>query len=206
MKLFQTTFTVFILAISSMASFAGDHEAMGPGEAMAARDCAWCHGQQGKGFATAPRLAGQTRQYIENQLVSFRAHSRDNPKSEQFMWGAAAQIDAQAAAELAYYFSTLEPAAANDGDQDFVARGQTVYRDGNPEANIPSCIACHGPNAEGIGPMPRLAGLSVRYLRRRLQQWGEGYHLTAMAPMPTIAKNLPPQEIEALASFLSFGK
>ena len=42
------------------------------------------------------------------------------------------------------------------------------------------------------------------YLKRRLEQWGEGYHAAAPPPMPRIASKLPPEQIEALASYLSF--
>ena len=77
--------------------------------------------------------------------------------------------------------------------------------------NIPSCVACHGPNAEGAaaqgaGQIPRLGGLSYYYLKKRLEQWGEGYHATALPPMPEIATKLSENDIEALASYLSFVK
>jgi cytochrome c553 len=58
----------------------------------------------------------------------------------------------------------------------------------------------------GAGEIPRLAGLSYHYLKRRLEQWGEGYHAAAAAPMPGIATQLSTNEIEALASYLSFVK
>jgi cytochrome c553 len=41
-------------------------------------------------------------------------------------------------------------------------------------------------------------------LKRRLAQWGEGYHATALVPMPEIASKLSDNDIEALASYLSF--
>jgi hypothetical protein len=44
---------------------------------------------------TAPRLAGQTRQYIEKQVLKFKNHTRDNPYSQQYMWGASANINSQ---------------------------------------------------------------------------------------------------------------
>ncbi len=206
MNLIKSTVALVVFMAVSNAAFAGGFEGMSLGEEMATRDCAWCHGQLGQGFATAPRLAGQTRLYIENQLVSFRAHTRDNPNSQQFMWGAAALLDARDAAELAAYFSSIAPEPANDGDATRAEIGRALFKDGNPSGNIPSCIACHGPNAEGVREMPRLGGLSYRYLRRKLAQWGQGYHLAAMQPMPEIAKHLEPEEIEALASFLSFVK
>jgi hypothetical protein len=48
-----------------------------------------------------------------------------------------------------------------------------------------------------------LGGLAYSYLKRRLEQWGEGFHAAA-EPMPNIANKLSPNEIEALASYLSF--
>ena len=156
-----------------------------------------------KDFATAPRLAGQRDEYTENQLLSFKEHIRDNPYSKQYMWGAAANLSPQTAHDLAVYFSTLPPEAANDGDSELVAAGRTIYEVGIPESNIVSCLVCHGPNAEGVREIPRLGGLSYSYLKRRLEQWGEGFHAAA-EPMPRIASSLSPNEIEALASYLSF--
>jgi cytochrome c553 len=193
---------IAILAIVSYASpsLAGD------GMTASIRNCTWCHGTSGQGYANAPRLAGQRQQYIENQLVSFRQHTRDNPFSKQYMWGAAANLDPQTAHDLAIYFSTLFPKAANDGDRELAVVGRTIYMEGIPDSNIVSCAACHGPNAEGVGEIPRLGGLAYPYLKSRLEQWGEGYHSSAESPMPRIASKLSWSEIEAVASYLSFVK
>jgi cytochrome c553 len=120
------------------------------------------------------------------------------------MWGAAANISPRAARDLAVYFSTLFPKPANDGYWELASIGKAIYEDGIPDSNIVSCAVCHGPNAEGIRQIPRLGGLSYSYLKRRLKQWGEGYHVTAEPPMPRIASELSPDVIEALASYLSF--
>jgi cytochrome c553 len=40
--------------------------------------CATCHGEQGHGTETLPRLAGQHAQYIENQLRAFNRRERTN--------------------------------------------------------------------------------------------------------------------------------
>jgi cytochrome c553 len=85
--------------------------------------------------------------------------------------------------------------AANDGVRELAAIGREIYLEGIPEFNIVPCAACHGPNAEGIRDIPRLGGLSYSYLKRRLEQWGEGYHAAAPPPMPRIAGKLPPNEI-----------
>lgn len=121
----------------------------------------------------------------------------------QYMWGATANLSLEVAHDLSVYFSTLPPKAANDGNVDLVAAGRSIYEQGMPDANIVSCLVCHGPNAEGVREIPRLGGLAYSYLKRRLEQWGEGFHASA-EPMPRIARSLSPDEIEALASYLSF--
>ncbi len=192
--------TLLVLALAVAAASAGVARA----ETAAVHNCTWCHGPAGQGFNPAPRLAGQKRAYIESQIRGFQSHLRDNPDSKQYMWGAAQFVSPQRAHYLAGYFSMLPARAANDGLHEFVASGKTIYRDGVPEQNIVACIACHGPNAEGAGEIPRLGGLGYTYLKRRLKQWGLGYNAAAKHPMPDVARRLSPQQIEALASYLSF--
>ena len=122
------------------------------------------------------------------------------------MWGAVAALSPYAARDLANYFATIAPKPANDGDRALAARGRTIYLDGIPEANIVSCYACHGPNAEGTRDIPRLGGLAYFYIKGRLKHWQEGYHSSPGSPMPMVAGHLGPDEIEALASYLSFVK
>jgi cytochrome c553 len=170
------------------------------------RNCTWCHGTSGQGYTVAPRLAGQRPQYVESQIRSFHDHLRDNPFSKQYMWGATAALGAQDARDLALYFAAIPPKPANDGDRNLVARGRTIYMEGIPQANVASCYACHGPNAEGVRDIPRLGGLAYFYLKARLEQWGQGYHSSPASPMPIVATALGRDEIEALASYLSFVK
>jgi cytochrome c553 len=191
-----TIVAIFVSVVSTASSWAG--------ESAAVRNCTWCHGTGAQGYTVAPRLAGQRPQYIMSQIRSFHDHTRDNPFSKQYMWGAVAALNPYAARDLANYFASIPPKPANDGDSAFASRGRTIYMEGIPEANIVSCYACHGPNAEGIRDIPRLGGLSYFYLKARLEQWGQGYHSTPGSPMPLVATHLGPDEIEALTSYLSF--
>jgi cytochrome c553 len=193
---------VAALAIASVAISAP----AGHAESLAIRNCTWCHGGSAQGYTPAPRLAGQRAKYIEQQLISYGDRSRDGPFSKQYMWGAAANLGPQTAHDLAVYFSRLPHRAASDGDRELVASGEAIYQRGMPEANIAACVACHGPNAEGTGEIPRLGGLAYTYLKRRLEQWGEGYHGALKLPMPHIASQLSRNQIEELASYLSFVK
>ena len=94
--------------------------------------------------------------------------------------------------------------SANDGNRALVPLGEVVYQRGMPEENVATCVACHGPNGEGVGTIPRLGGLDYSYLKRRLEQWVEGYHGSLDHPMPHIATQLSRDQIEELASYLSF--
>jgi cytochrome c553 len=191
---------ILAVACSAVATLAGH------AESLAVRNCNWCHGGSGRGYTPAPQLAGQRPQYIEKQLVNFSGHTRDNPFSKMYMWRAAANLSRQTAHELAMYYATLSPRAANDGDRALIATGQSIYQEGQPDSNIVACVVCHGPNAEGVRGIPRLGGLAYPYLKQRLEQWGEGYHAAAGPPMPDIAGKLSRNQIDALASYLSFLK
>jgi cytochrome c553 len=122
------------------------------------------------------------------------------------LWSAAANLNRQAARDLAIYFSSLRPQAANDGNEEFVGLGRRIYQEGMPDSNIVACIACHGPAAQGVREIPRLGGLEYAYVQRRLEQWQEGYDRSARHPMPHVASKLSLNQIAALASYLSFMK
>jgi cytochrome c553 len=200
----MSTFTIKVVApaVVFLAAFAFAAHA----ESALVRNCTWCHGGSAQGYTPAPRLAGQRRIYIEQQLASFASRTRDAPFSKQYMWGAAANLSPPAARALSIYFSNLPPRAADDGIRELAARGEAIYQRGMPEENIAACVACHGPNAEGVGAIPRLGGVDYNYLRRRLEQWAEGYHGALGHPMPHIATQLSRNQIEELASYLSFVK
>jgi cytochrome c553 len=178
----------------------------GSSVAASVRNCTWCHGTGAQGYTVAPRLAGQRSLYIESQLHGYAAHIRDNPLSKQYMWNAAANLESDAVRDLAGYFASLPPKSAQDGLRALAERGQAIYFEGIPEANIVACLACHGPAGQGVREIPRLGGMSYFYLKRRLEEWGQGYHSAPESPMPLVATTLGPDEIEALASYLSFVK
>ncbi len=200
MKYIRSKIAILAIIAAAVSSSAGH------AESLTIRNCTWCHGGSAQGYTPAPRLAGQRPQYVEKQLINFREHTRDNPFSKLYMWGAAANLSPRTARHLAIYFSSIPPRAANDGDKELVATGRVIYQEGLPDSNIVACVACHGPNAQGVSEIPRLGGLAYTYLKRRLEQWGQGYHAAAGPPMPRIASKLSPNQIEALASYLSFVK
>ncbi len=210
--------TIAVLAIASAplfaaAGYAEEHRScranpggewpINPAEYVV-RNCAFCHGDANlEGRAVAPRLAGQHQEYIVYQMERFKSKLRDNPFSITYMSHVAKKVLPDSYCELGAYISTLPPQAQANGNPDLQAKGEDIFMHGVPAENIPACQFCHGPEAQGIGKFPRLGGQSYFYLRRRLEQWKEGY--SAVSPnMPAIASLLAPDEIEAVASYLSF--
>jgi cytochrome c553 len=174
--------------------------------------CKTCHGASGEGFRgyyTAPRLAGQTTEYLESQFKAFAAHTRDNPAAKQFMVPVASGLDPATRTALAKYFSGLNAGPAGGGPRNLVAAGKKIYDDGVPEANVPACSACHGPDAKGIEIVPRLAGQMYTYTVAQLTGWGKG--LRAKNPespneqntMVPISTSLSKEQISAVAAYIS---
>jgi len=68
--------------------------------------CATCHGANGHGTETLPRLAGQHAQYTENQLKSFNKRERTNDNS--VMHGIASKLSELEQKSVAAYLSGLK--------------------------------------------------------------------------------------------------
>jgi cytochrome c553 len=205
MKLTKSRIAILAIVAIVVSSPAAYAQMVSSGARYAGRNCTWCHGNSLQGFAVAPRLAGQNREYIVKQLDNIRNNTRNNPYTLKYMSHAAEKVTPEMAYELADYFSSLPPEAASNGDEGLVARGRAIFEGGIPASNVVACAFCHGPDAQGVRVIPRLGGQSYHYLKRRLEQWGEGYYVSA-DHMPGVAAELSPDQIEALASYLSFVK
>jgi cytochrome c553 len=172
--------------------------------------CTDCHGSSGQGYhgyLTMPRLAGQTTQYIENQLRNFAERSRERDLFINISRVHGLSPDVRTA--LAAHFRGLDPMPIGGGPRSLVTTGKTIYDEGIPEANIPACSACHGPDAKGQGANPRLAGQLYPYTVKELTNWrkerGQGQAKDdASAVMTPIAQALTPAQVSAIAAYLSY--
>jgi len=104
---------------------------------------------------------------------------------------------------LAAQFSRLNPPSIGRGPKNLSGSGKTIYDDGMPEANVPACSACHGPQAEGEREIPRLAGQLYPYLIRQLANWNRERQNEAAAIMEPIAHGLTRSQMEAVAAYVS---
>ena len=172
--------------------------------------CTDCHGLSGQGYhgyLTMPRLAGQQPEYIENQLRNFAERSRDRDLFINMSRVHGLSPDMRSA--LAAHFRGLDPRPIGGGPRNLVGTGQKLFEEGIPEANIPACSACHGPDAKGQETIPRLAGQLYAYTVKQLTNWskerGQGAAKDdTSAVMTSISHNLTPPQIDAIAAYLSY--
>ena len=165
--------------------------------------CSKCHGMNGNSSSSLfPRLAGQTETYLENQLKSFREHSRGDSHAKAYMWGIAGPLTDGQIKGLAAYFSNFPPATGTPtANPELAAKGNALFHEGVPSRDIPACNSCHGENAEGNEAFPRLAGQHYDYLVRQLQ----AFHglVRENEIMDENAKGLNEDDIIAIAEYLS---
>jgi cytochrome c553 len=131
--------------------------------------CQDCHGASARGyrgFYPIPRLAGQTPEYIENQLRAFIEGRRE--KRIPLRMARVHGVSAAMRAALAAHFRALNPSPLGNAPRELAAAGRKIYEEGAPDANVPACAACHGPEAKGEGAIPRLAGQLYPYMAKEL--------------------------------------
>jgi cytochrome c553 len=172
--------------------------------------CQDCHGPSGqgyRGFFPIPRLAGQQTEYLKNQLQAFVEHRRTN----NIMFNVAHNLTPAMIAALAADFRALNPRPFGGAPRGLVPGGEKIFQNGIPEANVAACAACHGPDAQGSGEIPRLAGQLPNYIFNKLTNWSKERGQNPAKPdisavMSPVAHSLTKQQVEAVAAYLSYLK
>lgn len=164
--------------------------------------CASCHGDQGEGTQTVPRLAGLPAAYIAKQLHDFQQDTREN---DSMAYVAKALTDAQITALADHYAVMRAPSGARpslDGD---LARGEQIAREGDWSIGVPACFTCHGPSGFGVAPdFPALAAQQPAYVAHQLAMWAGGSrHNSPLGLMAGIGKALNDADRRAVADYLA---
>jgi cytochrome c553 len=179
------------VTVSGTAAHAADAAA---GKARA-EICAGCHGDNGiSQTENVPSLAGQPDQFIQWQLVFFRAGSRKNEQMQPI----AEEITNEDIRNLGAYFSSLTPPkGAPDDDPDLSQKGAQA-------AVGRRCASCHTDSYAGTKAVARLAGQREEYLVKALHDYKAGLRVGGgVAAMADIAYSLSEEEITALAHYLA---
>lgn len=160
-----------------------------------AETCAGCHGENGiSQTENIPSLAGQPDQFIQWQLVYFRAGSRKNEQMQPI----AEQIDNEDIRNLGAYFSSLTPPNAQGDDN------PDLSKKGAQAAVGRRCASCHTDNFAGTKAVARLAGQREEYLLKALHDYKSGARAGGgQAVMADVVYPLSEEEIEALAHYLA---
>jgi cytochrome c553 len=111
-------------------------------------------------------------------------------------------------ADLASNFHALNPKPLGGGPRELAPEGRRIFQEGVPDANIAACAACHGPDAQGSGEIPRLAGQLYPYVVKTLSNWSRERGQSPANPdtsaiMAPIAHSLNGSQIEAIAAYVS---
>ena len=84
-----------------------------------------------------------------------------------------------------------------------VARGEELVTTGAGGRTI-QCFICHGPELNGLGDVPRLAGVSPLYTVRQLNDFKNGDRAGSLAPLMTATViNLTDGDMVAIAAYLA---
>lgn len=181
------------------------------------QNCARCHGNDGMGRdGTAPKIAGQSRQYLSATLTGYASGRR----ASGFMQPIAAPLSQDEIEALAAHYAGMQPDAAarrpesvaadapGSKTQDALkALGARLAAEGDPRRFVPGCNSCHEergavmPRAE----YPRIAGQQARFIRAWLRLYRDrpagGTDFANV--MHVSASGLTDHQIEALAAWYS---
>jgi cytochrome c553 len=178
-----------------------------PGDATAgqtkAAACGACHGIDGNPASSQyPKLAGQHESYIARQVELIKTNQRVSP----VMMGFAMTLNPQDMHDIGAYFAS-KSSLPGVADAKLVARGEALYRGGDKTANVPACMACHGPDGRGNpgAGYPQLSGQFADYVGAKLKDFRDGKpwgNDDKAAIMPAVVKGLNDADIAALASYI----
>jgi cytochrome c553 len=158
--------------------------------------CAGCHGDNGiSQMENIPSLAGQPDQFIQWQLVYFRAGARKNEQMQPIV----EQLDNDDIRNLGAYFASLPPPKASKPDDN-----PGLSRKGAEAAAGRRCASCHTDSYAGTKAVARVAGQREDYLLKALHDYKSGLRSGGgMAAMAEVAYPLSEEEITALAHYLA---
>ncbi|MBX9648331.1 MAG: cytochrome c4 [Xanthobacteraceae bacterium] len=158
--------------------------------------CVGCHGDNGiSQTENIPSLAGQLDQFIQWQLVFFRAGTRKNEQMRPIV----EQLNNDDIRNLGAYFAQLAPPKASKPDDN-----PDLSKKGAQAAAGRRCASCHGDSFAGAKAVARIAGQREEYLVKALHDYKTSARAGgAMAVMADVAYPLSEEEIEALAHYLA---
>jgi cytochrome c553 len=166
--------------------------------------CVACHGQNGVSVNPLwPKLAGQHASYLKSQLYEFQKGINGN-RNNAIMYGISVVLSEEDIDDISAYYSSLETSIGTTADE-YLVKGQNIYRGGNMEYKIQACISCHGPNGQGNKPaaIPALSGQHAQYIYQQLKNFQLKNRTNDMNKMMrNIVHRMSEEEMKAVAQYI----
>jgi cytochrome c553 len=186
-------------------------------------NCSGCHEIDGNAqLPYMPKLAGINPAYAERKLTAFEEISP--PVDELFstivnlsdskkdsvnvtrqerinMEGVAHAAKPEAIKEAVQWYANQTRTAGRSRNKELVAQGKELFIHGVPAQKVLPCQTCHGPDAQGKGFAPHLAGQNAEYVEGQLAKFREGDRRHA-PEMTMVTRDLDPDQARAVAAYL----
>jgi cytochrome c553 len=182
-------------AISLAPALAADGKAI-----YADKGCAACHGEDAKtplqeGF---PKIAGQSAEYIVNQMKDIKAGARTNGQSVDSMKPIVEDMSEDDMKAVAAYLNSLKEAAAPAAAAGPAHPGKTLFM-------TKTCVACHGKDGKKPLPgYPAIAGQDKAYILAQTKDIKSGVRANGKAnAMQPVMHLVNDEEIAQIAEYLS---
>ena len=186
--------------------------------------CSGCHGIDGNTeLPYFPRLAGLDPAYAEKKLAQFQ-ETPSPSVDELYSWtvkelgdkksagnltrnerinmeGVAHAARAEATKQAVLWYAEQCRAPGHGGNKALIQEGKELFTKGVPELKILPCMSCHGQDAQGKSPAPRLAGQNAGYIEAQLDKFRKGDRQHA-PEMTMVTRDLNPEQARAVAVYL----
>lgn len=166
----------------------------------ALQTCARCHGRDGAGRNTGafPRLSGQRAAYLYESLRAFASGERPSGMMQPVVAG----LDEDTMRALAGHYASQTNAPRPplpEADPALLELGRALATVGDPQAGVPACSGCHGPDNDSR--YPSLDGQHAAYIGDQLRLWRTGTR--ADTPLSRImaaaVRNLTEEQMRAVS-------
>jgi len=188
---------IILLTLGALTLFATCGRAsaadVAAGKALA-EGCAGCHGADGiSQTPLTPSLAGQSDEFVQWQLVYFRAGTR---KSE-VMGPIAEALNNEEIRNLGAYYTSLPPPKPQPAADELAQTGEKLARQHR-------CASCHSDDYSGFRAAARLAGQREDVLSKALHDFKSGTRVgSGVASMSDVVYELNDADMQALAHYMA---
>jgi cytochrome c553 len=154
--------------------------------------CKYCHGADGNSIKdTIPNLASQNVVYLIRQFELFASGKRHNRTMNEL----AKVLTPEDKVNIALFYSNQSVNVQQPYRAELKQQGKRLFEI--------KCFFCHGKDGYGQEKFPRIATQPAEYIRRTLSSYSSPLVKRAETEMSRVARALQPDEIEALASYLT---